>query len=104
MSYHAHAMLMVKPDLHPFPKVVDFSINRLMSHFYSENSHGEFPEKRDAITLRTRRTFPYFLFWTGILAATLATSKGRSVYFKMWSLMGFSSVLYMTTLYDWIQA
>ena len=75
-----------------------------MSHFYSEETCGRFPGKRDEIVLRTRRTFPYFVFWTGVLAATLASEKGRALYLRMWSLMGFSSVLYMATLYDWIQA
>lgn len=76
-----------------------------MAHFYDddEEKRGRFPGKRHEIVLRTRRTFPHFIFWSGVLAVTLATPKGRAVYTRLWSVMGFSSVLYMALFYDWIQ-
>ena len=75
-----------------------------MSHFYNKETCGKFPGERTDIALRTRRTFPYFVFWSGLLAVTLASAKGRAIYLRLWSIMGLSSVLYMATLYDWIQA
>ena len=83
---------------------ITFSLNSLMANFYDEKTCGEFPGKSRQIILKTRRTFPYFVFWTGVLAATLASSKSRAIYWRMWSLMGIASIGYMATLHDCIQA
>eukprot|EP00112_Aurelia_sp_Birch-Aquarium-sp1_P009284 Seg205.15 transcript_id=Seg205.15/GoldUCD/mRNA.D3Y31 product="1-acyl-sn-glycerol-3-phosphate acyltransferase epsilon" protein_id=Seg205.15/GoldUCD/D3Y31 len=78
--------------------------DKLLSHFYNKETAGRFPGNGETIVLRTRRTLPYFIFWGGLLAATLSSEKGRSFYIKSWSVMGVSSVLYMAIMYDWLQA
>ena len=84
--------------------ILKLLVFRLLSHFYSQETAGRFPGKGETIVLRTRRTLPYFIFWGGLLAATLSSEKGRSLYIKSWSIMGLSSILYMAAMYDWLQA
>eukprot|EP00794_Sanderia_malayensis_P004673 gene4673-5282_t len=78
--------------------------DRLLSCFYDEESGGQFPGTPKTIVLRTRRTLPYFIFWGGVLAATLHSKKARWLYLKSWLASGVASIVYMGVFYDWLQA
>ncbi|KAL3868741.1 hypothetical protein ACJMK2_041510 [Sinanodonta woodiana] len=57
----------------------------LLSHFYSKNpdEHGKFPGNSQVLQIGKRSTLPALIFFGSCLAGVLATSEGRSLYWKV---------------------
>ncbi|XP_057314491.1 1-acyl-sn-glycerol-3-phosphate acyltransferase epsilon-like [Hydractinia symbiolongicarpus] len=72
--------------------------DKLLDYFYDPASNGRFPGQAYSIPLKSSQTVPYALFYTSLIAATLATERGRRIYAKTW-LYGLGSILFMPLLY-----
>ncbi|KAK3577551.1 hypothetical protein CHS0354_026518 [Potamilus streckersoni] len=57
----------------------------LLSHFYSKNpeEQGKFPGNSQVMQIKKRSTLPALIFVGSCLAGVLATSEGRSLYWKV---------------------